>query len=358
MRNVLHTFLFQIAWWIFAFSLLGIPVYFFMHDMQECLDPSMPYDFWTGMATNVMAAIPVGILLGSVDLLMQRLARRRRSFRSWFLIKSGLYLMIFLVTVVIVGIAIRLPQAGDLQASTDEAMSEGGLYIMVGYVIFSGLFSLIISFFSQIRKMFGKGVLAPMFLGRYFTPKTEDRIFMFLDLKSSTTVAEQLGHFKFCRLIQDCFYDLNRVVEQFDASIYKYVGDEAILTWRQEKGLARGNCVRIFFAFKERLNDRLSHYQSQYSWTPEFTAGVNMGETTVGEIGEVKREIAYHGDVLNTAARLQAACKTYDQDLIISEVLHHALETDPSYHVSYVDEVSLKGKASAEKVFGVRSVAS
>jgi adenylate cyclase len=52
---------------------------------------------------------------------------------------------------------------------------------------------------------------------------------------------------------------------------------------------------------------------------PEFKAGVNAGVVTVAEIGDLKREIAYHGDVVNTAARLRSACNEFDKQLLASE---------------------------------------
>ena len=40
-----------------------------------------------------------------------------------------------------------------------------------------------------------------------FCPK----ILMFLDLKDSTKIAEELGHIEYSKFIQDCFIDLNKV---------------------------------------------------------------------------------------------------------------------------------------------------
>jgi len=44
-----------------------------------------------------------------------------------------------------------------------------------------------------------------------------------MDLKSSTYYAEQLGHFKYSRLIQDCFNDLSASVLKNKAQIYQFV---------------------------------------------------------------------------------------------------------------------------------------
>ncbi|MHA1992727.1 MAG: hypothetical protein ACW98A_17360 [Candidatus Hodarchaeales archaeon] len=61
-------------------------------------------------------------------------------------------------------------------------------------------------------------------LGKYHHPKEEKRTFMFMDLKSSTTYAEKLGHIEYNKLIQDCFFDLTDVVAENNANIYQYVG--------------------------------------------------------------------------------------------------------------------------------------
>ena len=176
---------------------------------------------------------------------------------------------------------------------------------------------------------------------------------MFLDLKDSTPYAEKLGHIKFSQLIQDCFYDLNLIVSDFDAEIYQYVGDEAILCWTPDQGVKDLNCIAVFFAFKQKLSEHSDHYQENYGLIPEFKAGANVGEATIAEVGDVKREIAYHGDVLNTAARIQGVCNTYGKALLISEKLEKLLTFSNKYQKELVGEVELKGKARPVKIYSI-----
>lgn len=88
----------------------------------------------------------------------------------------------------------------------------------------------------MVSQKFGPGVLWNMFIGKYRNPKEEERVFMFLDLKPSTSIAEKLGHINFCRFIQDCFADLTLVITKHSVEIYQYVGDEAVLSWPLENG--------------------------------------------------------------------------------------------------------------------------
>lgn len=62
-------------------------------------------------------------------------------------------------------------------------------------------------------------------------PREEDRIFLFLDLNSSTVLAEELGHIRYSELSKCCLADLALSVKKYKATVYQYVGDEAVLSW-------------------------------------------------------------------------------------------------------------------------------
>jgi adenylate cyclase len=47
-----------------------------------------------------------------------------------------------------------------------------------------------------------------------------------------------------------------------------------------------------------------------------FKAGLYFGKVVSAQIGDLKREIVYNGDVLNTTARIQAECNTYQRDCL------------------------------------------
>ncbi|WP_422862007.1 adenylate/guanylate cyclase domain-containing protein [Flagellimonas sp. W118] len=218
------------------------------------------------------------------------------------------------------------------------------------------IYALIVNFtinlFIHIDWILGKGNLLNLIKGRFYYPKEDKQIFMFLDLKGSTTLAEKLGNVRYSELIQDCFYDL-AVVAKFGAKVYQYVGDEAVLTWSLEDGLKHNNCVKAFYAFKDELKRKEDYYISKYNEMPVFKAGLNSGIITVTEVGEIKREIAYHGDTINTAARLQGECNKLGADFIISETLLHSLEKDSSINTKFEGEVVLRGRLGQINMFSI-----
>ena len=131
-------------------------------------------------------------------------------------------------------------------------------------------------FILQISDKLGQGVLINFLLGKYQHPKEEIRIFMFLDLKSSTAYVEEYGHLKYSQLIQDCFFDLTDIVIKRNASIYQYIGDEVVLTWDLKKGIKDNNCLNTFFDFNKVLNTKRNYYKENYGSLPEFKAGLYL----------------------------------------------------------------------------------
>lgn len=204
-----------------------------------------------------------------------------------------------------------------------------------------------------MNRMYGPGILYKLIIGKYHHPQEEERIFMFLDLKSSTTYAERLGHVLYSELIQDCFLDLTHAIEEHDVEVYQYVGDEAVLTWKMEDGLKDSNCIKTFFTFDETIQRRANYYFNKYDLVPAFKAGVNLGLVMVAEVGVVKKEIAYHSDVLNTAARVQGRCNEFDKQILITEALKVRLKKVDEFIVEHVGDLSLKGKEEIISIFSV-----
>lgn len=213
--------------------------------------------------------------------------------------------------------------------------------------------TLIINFFNQVNKKFGPGVLAPLLLGKYRNPREEERIFLFMDLKSSTAIAEQLGHFKYSAFIRDCFADINELLFPYRAQVYQYVGDEIVITWPASEGLKKHYCIRFYFSCKQHFQARTEYYQTHYGMLPEFKAGIHMGKVTAVEIGEIKRDIAYHGDTLNTAARIQGICNEYKQEMITSDYLVQKIGIDDRMKIEKLGSILLKGKSKRVEIVGV-----
>lgn len=304
----------------------------------------------------VFRSLILGWILGSafhvIDRLMDRPGIRRRPYGALILMQAAGNMGLVVLAVVTVSVAemIRARNGLDWSAMSNRLFSTNFLVLMV----YGTLVSFSFSFLKHVDRKFGPGNLWKLIIGMYHQPREEERIFMFLDLRGSTTHAEQLGHVQFSRLIQDCFIDLSVVIDH-QAQVYQYVGDEVILFWEVRAGLNQASCLRAYFRFVDRLQARADHYQSIYGLAPTFKAGANIGSATVLEVGEIKREIAYLGDVLNTAARIQGKCNELGEDLLVSGPLLDRLHPlPPDLDVLPMGAVELRGRGAPVSIFSVR----
>ena len=293
----------------------------------------------------------LGILYAIVDALFEKYTPKKTVLGLSLLIKTLLH---FVATIIVVN-SIGRVASQFLEVNVDF---EPGWWIYEkrfwSAMFYITICSFVFSFVKIATERFGRGVFLKMLIGTYKNPKEEERIFMFLDLKDSTTIAEELGHHKYSKFIQDCFFDLNEVVLQYDAEIYQYVGDEAVLSWPYKRGLANNNCLGLFFAFQEQRLSRRAYYEQKYGIYPEFKAGLHGGALMVAEVGSVKKELAYHGDVINTSARIQAECNTHNVTLLLSEKLLNDLKIKESSISKSLGNVLLKGKRKEVKIHTVQ----
>lgn len=225
--------------------------------------------------------------------------------------------------------------------------------IEVGLLIATIILHIIFArFVIEVDQKLGPGNLFKMLMGRFYVPKEEERIFMFIDLKNSTAIAEKLGHRKYSLLLQDCFRDLS-VVRQHGASVYQYVGDEVVLTWlvRDSKNYSR--FLNAYFLFQNTLKGKENYYRKQYGVFPVFKAGAHCGPVIATEVGEIKREITFHGDTINTASRIQGMCNEFEVNMLISEKLHSESSAFYSYTFEPVGAQLLRGKMERVSVFKV-----
>jgi adenylate cyclase len=206
------------------------------------------------------------------------------------------------------------------------------------------------------RSSFGPGVLWKLVTGKYYHPRDEERVFMFLDLRSSTEIAERIGHKRFFELLRELFQDVTKPVLDSSGDIYQYVGDEVVITWPVPRGIQDGNCIECFFRIERALAAKREEYVARFGVVPDFKAGVHVGAATVGEIGVVKKDIVYSGDVLNTTSRIQEECNRYGVNLLASSELLRRLALEPGYQAVPLGEIHLRGKSEALGLSEVRAV--
>jgi adenylate cyclase len=247
---------------------------------------------------------------------------------------------------------VGLLEGRKMSALPSFLTSPDQVILVVYALVIYGLFV----FFLQINQLLGEGVLWKFIRGKYHKPREEERIFMFLDMTSSTTIAEQLGHVRFYTLLDELFHEISQPVLQTGAEIYQYVGDEVVLTWDVKHGLKNSNCLKSFFLFQEILLRKSEDYFKDFGVKPAFKAGLHFGKVVSAQIGDLKREIVYNGDVLNTTARIRDECSKYQRDCLVSGVLMNRLQQKNGFKWERIDTVILRGKEIEVELFSVMDV--
>lgn len=304
---------------------------------------------------SVMFGFPLGIVFGLLELFLFKKAEIR--FRQWsftkiLLFKTLLYTAVIYFVTVTITIVAGLFEGHQLSEVPAYLASMAQLVLVIYTLVIYGL----LIFFLQINHLLGEGILWKFIRGRYHKPREEERIFMFLDMKSSTSIAEKLGHVCFYALVNELFHEISQPVLQTKAEIYQYVGDEVVLTWEMEDGLQNSNCLKIFFIFRENLLRKSENYIRDFGVKPEFKAGLHFGKVISAQIGDLKREIVYNGDVLNTTARIQSECNKYKRDCLVSGPLVDRLKQMNGFIWERIDAVILRGKEKEMELFSVTNV--
>jgi len=167
------------------------------------------------------------------------------------------------------------------------------------------------------------------------------------------SIAEKLGHFDFACFLKDYYSDITEALRKTNAQIYRYVGDEIILTWSFKEGLEDNNILHCFFEMKKIINDLKAKYIAKYGVYPEFKAGLHGSKVIVTWVGELKKEITYLGDVVNTTARIQEDCKRLGKDFLISEELLNRVSELGNVKASFVEEMIPRGREKSVRLYSL-----
>src|SRR6266481_5908177 len=201
-----------------------------------------------------------------------------------------------------------------------------------------------IQFLLQMNRMIGANVLGYFAAGVYRWPKAEERIFLFLDLEGSTRLAEELGSARYFELLRRFVDDLTEPVLESEGEIYQYAGDEVVITWPIAAGVRAANCVRCFFEIRAAVERDPTRYEHDFGVVPRFRGGLHGGTVTAGELGDLRQQIVFVGDILNTAARLEEYAKRSGVDLVASGSLLGQLKVPSGVEVRHCGELELRGK--------------
>lgn len=307
------------------------------------------YNFRAYLLINILIGLIAGILGGSVLVTVNSRLFRKKSFRYSIFTTAAAFILVFsFVSVIGIGINVKVQLGSEVTLSEFTTRYHDLLWNLTSFTLFILWFgiTLFTLFLLQVNDKFGPGILGKFLMGKYHRPKKEKRFFMFLDMRSSTTIAEKLGNEQYFNLLSDLFDDITDTILDHEGEIYQYVGDEIVISWTKKNGVKKANCLNCFIQIQNKLISLNQHYKNKYGLIPEFKAGLHCGEVMAGEIGSIKKDIVYSGDVLNTTARIQELCNQYNVDFLLSKKAFDLMEDNDQFDLISLGSIELRGKES------------
>ena len=307
---------------------------------------------------NIIGPAVGGFIGGSILVFYLSESLRRKSYWYYMLINFLFFIgfILFLNTLVpyifyyreeIANAKRPLRKALDLLILSPYAIRNVVTWLIIAWMTIQGL---------NIYEKYTPSTLISLFLGRFHRPHEVERIFMFLDLSNSTSIAEKLGHIKFFDLLKDFFSDMTDPILNSQGEVYQYVGDEIVIYWPVKRSVIKHmQPIACFFRIEKSIQDRSEYYLKEYGMIPLFKAAIHKGHVVVGEMGAIKREIVFSGDILNTTSRLMEQCSIFKQKLIISNEVAELIPKDKKqkYVLLHLGEMALRGKMNKCHLYGV-----
>jgi adenylate cyclase len=344
---------------IVAWLLMGIliTVYdYLVLQTSGSLGPSEEYSFIISAARNTGAGLIGALIGGSLLVFYINVKYQDKPYGYTIVIVTGVFIGIVAFITVLMGIILVPLHTGK---PLSDPVSKTALAVFLkdsSHIKAAMVWAFVVAITQlllQVNSKFGQADFWNIIRGRYNRPKEERRIFMFLDINSSTSIAEQLGDERYHSLLKDFFADITTPILDNKGSIYQYVGDEVVIAWNYEDGKENLHCLRCFFDMKLYINQQKEKYLQRYGLVPSFKGGIHCGRVIAGEVGIVKRDITYSGDVLNTTSRILGKCAELKEELIASADLLTELRFIKGFITRPLGGIQLRGK---EKVIALNAL--
>ena len=304
------------------------------------------YTSLTGIAVGVSYGIFLTVPIAGISLFVLQGPMRTwlggLSFTANLMARSAIFAAIIL--------PIQYFQLGSVIAGVRVDPTHKGLWIAI---VFSVVCVILANLIIGIANIIGPRALLNFVTGRYHSPIEENRFVLFVDIAGSTGLAERLGGVGIHRLLDRTFRLLTLAVVDYRGEVLNYVGDEVIVTWREDGGAIECRPLRCFMAMREELARASNQLEREFGAAPRIRGSLHFGPVIIGEIGDVKRAIVFNGDVMNTAARLEELSRNVDGGFLASRAAMERFNSPPPFAVRDLGRLPIRGRVDGIDVVGI-----
>ena len=186
--------------------------------------------------------------------------------------------------------------------------------------------------------------------------ETRTMTFMFSDIRGFTPISEKYkGNPEgLTKLINRFLTRMTDIIIKNGGTIDKFMGDCIMAFWNApiDDGQHEEHAVQAALEMQEELKLLNAELTAEGLPNINIGIGINTGEALVGNMGSDQRfDYSVIGDAVNLASRLESSSKTLGKTLVVGEDTVKAAKYN--YTFDYVDEITVKGKTEAIKVYTI-----
>jgi len=151
---------------------------------------SVQWKLWPAIFSTFIFGPIFGSIQGFAQILIEENGYNRISFQRLLLLRLG-YAILFLISIIMLAYAFYGVNIGLV-----EFAFEPGSFSIYFYIVSVDIFMFVLR---QVNLFLGNNNLWRLLRGEFYTPREEERIFMILDLQSSTQHAKKLGNIEYSK---------------------------------------------------------------------------------------------------------------------------------------------------------------
>ena len=233
----------------------------------------------------------------------------------------------------------------------------GGLLLAIGLALGR---TEVLRLKERLNTLFGqyvdKSIRDEILVGKGLQSRQVDLAVLFCDLRNFTACSEKASPQQVTAMLNLYFSRWTEVVRQHGGVVDKFIGDAVMVLFglRGEPGAcdAAAACGREMLALWPTIQGDLLRRQLP---VPEgLGIGLHYGPTILGDIGsEDRRNFTVIGDTVNTASRLESACKETGKSFLLSQDVYQRLSAEAVEKCTPQGRLKFKGKEDSLEVWSL-----
>jgi len=301
----------------------------------------------TGSLLGAVNGATITAVIGSIEILLLPTRRGLALRQAPFLVTFGVKWLVYGAVITAVNLGAWGERVlGVLAGAPLQPSSLAPLSVIFSFVVTFGFL-----FVFEIGNIVGRRTLRNIVLGRYHRPRSEERFFLFVDIAGSTALAERIGPAAVHHFLNRVLRLASDPIDDYGGEIYQYVGDEMVVTWTAAEGRDDARPIACLFALRAALDEAAPRFERVFGIAPGIRAALHAGPVISGEVGGSKRDIVFHGDVMNTASRLEQATRDLDRHFLVSADALSRLAGTERYALEALGPQALRGRATSVEVY-------